>query len=196
MIQILAILSASASGGIRLGLPLLIIGLANLEKLWTDLPLLDKIRPEIILAILVSWTFFEFFGTKKLVGLRVIQLVQLILSPLVGGILAVGTAKWVEFTDISLWIIGITGGLVALVLRLVLVGWFFRWGKMPIIFIFVEDFLSGILAIFALKAPENGGLIAMILLWLALRSSSEWRSWYLQHQKQSHNKFITNPDNE
>ena len=58
------------------------------------------------------------------------------------------------------------------------VGWFFRLGRMPLALIIAEDILSGILVLFALKAPENGGLIAMLLLWLALRSSTEWRSWH------------------
>jgi hypothetical protein len=30
-----------------------------------------------------------------------------------------------------------------------------------------------------LEAPEQGGLIAMLLLWLAIRSSSAWRNWHL-----------------
>jgi hypothetical protein len=194
MIQVLAILSASAAGGLRIGLPLLIIGLSNLDNLWSNIPLLDKIQPEVILAILVSWTFFEIFGTKKLIGLRVIQLVQLALSPIVGAMLAIGTANLTNFEEVPLWLIGIIGGLFALVLRFVLVGWFFRWGKMPIVLIFAEDLLSAILALFALNAPENGGIIAMLLLWIALRSSTEWRNWYLG--KKSASKTIVTHDNE
>lgn len=175
LLQILAILSASAAGGMRIGLPLLIIGIARLDQLWSNIPFLSNINPQIIVGVLTSWTLFELFGTKKLIGLRIVQIVQLLFSPFVGAFMAIAVSALIEVQITPLWLLGLTGGLLALVLKLVLVGWFFRWGKMPIIIIFLEDFLSAILVIFALEAPENGGLIAMILLWLALRSSNEWK---------------------
>lgn len=89
--------------------------------------------------------------------------------------MAVGVARLLEVQITPLWFLGLIGGLFAFVLKLVQVGWFFRLGKIPIIFIFIEDFLSAILVIFALDAPENGGLIAMLLLWIAIRSSTEWK---------------------
>jgi len=180
LIQVLAILSASAAGGMRIGLPLMIIGLAYHDQLWSNLPLLSTFKPQVIVGVLTSWSLFELFGTKKFIGLRIIQLVQLFLSPFVGAIMAIGVAQIMQVKLTPVWIIGLTGGLLALVLKLVQVGWFFRLGKMPIFFIIGEDILSAILVIFALKAPENGGLIAMLILWLALRSSTAWRQW---HQK-------------
>ncbi|MGI0480073.1 DUF4126 domain-containing protein [Geminocystis sp. CENA526] len=175
LLQILAILSASAAGGMRIGLPLLIVGIARLDQLWSNVPFLSNINPQIIVGILTSWTLFELLGTKKLIGLRIVQIVQLLFSPFVGAFMAIAVAALIEVKITPLWLLGLTGGLLALVLKLVLVGWFFRWGKMPVIIIILEDLLSGILVVFALKAPENGGLIAMILLWLALRSSNEWK---------------------
>lgn len=195
MIQVLAVISAAASGGLRIGLPLLIIGLVNLDKLWSEIPLLKHIQPEVLLAILVSITIFEILGTKKMIGLRVIQIIQLILSPIVGAILAVGAANWTNLEYVPLWIIAITGGLFALVLRFVLVGLFFRWGKMPIILTLSEDILAVILSLFAFTAPENGGLIAMLLLLLALRISSEWRQWHKQ-KKLPIKDLTINPDSE
>jgi hypothetical protein len=175
LLQILAILSASAAGGMRIGLPLLIVGIARLDQLWTNIPFLSNINPQIIVGVLTSWTLFELFGTKKLIGLRIVQIVQLLFSPFVGAFMAIAVSALIDVKITPLWLLGLTGGLLALVLKLVLVGWFFRWGKMPIILIFLEDFLSAILVFFALESPENGGLIAMILLWLALRSSNEWK---------------------
>ncbi|AUC61809.1 hypothetical protein AA637_11915 [Cyanobacterium sp. HL-69] len=195
MIQVLAVISAAASGGFRLGLPLLIIGLANVDKLWSEIPLLNRIQPEVLLAILVSVTIFEILGTKRMIGLRIIQIIQLILSPVVGAILAVGAANWTNLEYVPLWIIAVTGGLFALVLRFVLVGLFFRWGKMPIILTVSEDILAMILALLALTSPENGGLIAMLLLLLALRISSEWRQWQKQRKLPLENLTI-NPDSE
>lgn len=175
IIQILAILSASAAGGMRIGLPLLIIGMVRLDQLWSNIPLLSSLNPQIIIGVLTSWSLFELLGTKKIIGLRIVQIIQLIFSPLVGGLMAVGVANVIGVKITPLWLLGLVGGLLALVLKLVQVGWFFRLGKIPIIFIFLEDFLSAILVIFALQSPENGGLIAMILLWIALRSSTEWK---------------------
>ncbi|BAQ64518.1 hypothetical protein GM3709_1283 [Geminocystis sp. NIES-3709] len=171
----MAILSASAAGGMRIGLPLLIIGIVRLDQLWSNIPFLSSIDPQIIIGILTSWSLFELLGTKKLIGLRIVQIIQLLLSPFVGAFMAIGVARLIDVQITPLWLLGLTGGLLALVLKLVLVGWFFRLGRIPIIVIFIEDFLSAGLVIFALKSPQNGGLIAMMLLWLALRSSTEWK---------------------
>jgi Domain of unknown function (DUF4126) len=175
IVQVLGILSASAAGGMRIGLPLLIIGIVRLDQLWTNIPFLSSLNPQLIVGILTSWSLFELLGTKRLIGLRIVQIIQLVLSPLVGGLMAIGVARLIEVNVTPLWLLGLIGGLFALVLKLVLVGWFFRLGKIPVVFIFLEDLLSAVLVIFALKAPENGGLIAMILLWIALRSSNEWK---------------------
>ncbi|WP_330203771.1 DUF4126 domain-containing protein [Cyanobacterium sp. Dongsha4] len=175
LVQILAILSASAAGGLRIGLPLLIIGLIRIDQLWDNIPFLSSFPPQVIIGVLSSWSLFELLGSKKLIGLRIIQIIQLIFSPFVGGIMAVGVARLLEVQITPLWLLGLIGGLFALVLKLVQVGWFFRLGKIPIMFIFIEDFLSAILVVFALDAPKNGGLIAMLLLWIAIRSSTEWK---------------------
>jgi hypothetical protein len=178
LIKILAILSAAAAGGMRIGLPLLIIGLAYSDRLWSDIPLLESIPPQVVLGVLTSWSLFELVGSKKFMGLRIIQLVQLLFSPLVGALMAIGVAKLTALENTPLWLIGVVGALLALVLKLVQVGWFFRLRGIPMIAIITEDILSVLLVILALNVPENGGLIAMLLLWIALRSSSAWRDWY------------------
>ena len=175
IIQILAILSASAAGGMRIGLPLLIIGLVYVDRLWSDIPILSSFPPQVIVAVLTAWSLFELIGTKQLIGFRILQIIQLVFSPVVGAVMAIGVARLMEVQLVPFWILGTVGALVAFVLKLVQVGWFFRLGKIPLSLIFVQDFLSAILVIFALEAPRNGGLIAMCLLWLALRSSSDWK---------------------
>ncbi|MBL1209271.1 MAG: DUF4126 domain-containing protein [Geminocystis sp. GBBB08] len=176
MVQILAILSASAAGGMRMGLPLLVIGLVHIDELWSNVPFLSSLNPQVIVGILTSWSLFELFGTKKLIGLRILQIIQLIFSPLVGGLMAIGVARYLKLQITPIWLLGLVGGSLALVLKFVQVGWFFRLGKLPLIFILLEDFLSALLVLFAIKAPQNGGLIAMILLWIALRSSTVWKN--------------------
>jgi hypothetical protein len=61
---------------------------------------------------------------------------------------------------------------------LVQVGWFFRLRGLPLWVVFSQDVLCVALVIFAFDAPQQGGLIALILLWLAIRSSQQWRRLY------------------
>ncbi len=180
LIGLLAILSASAAAGMRIALPLLVIGLLRQEQLWNNVPILSRIHPQVLIAILTSWSLFELFGSKKLMGQRILQIIQLIFSPIVGALMGITVAKMVQIEFTPLWIIGITGGVLALVIKLVDVGWFFRLRGIPIWAVFLEDILCIFLVLFAFKAPEEGGLIAMLLLWIAIRSSTEWRNWYLE----------------
>ena len=183
LIGLLAALSASAAAGMRIALPLLIIGLLHSDKLWTDVPFLSYINPPVLLAILTSWSLFELFGSKKLLGQRVLQFIQLIFSPIVGALMGIAVAKLTNLEIQPIWLIGVVGGLLALVLKLVQVGWFFRLRGLPIWIVCLEDALCVFLVLFAFKAPEKGGLIAMLLLWLAIRSSNEWRRWYMEKKR-------------
>jgi hypothetical protein len=72
----------------------------------------------------------------------------------------------------------LVSGLLALVFQLVQVGWFYRLRGLPLWAIFLQDFLCVLLVLFAFDAPRQGGLIALLLLWLAIRSTAEWRQWY------------------
>ncbi|WP_017303754.1 DUF4126 domain-containing protein [Spirulina subsalsa] len=178
VIGVLAALSAAAAAGLRIGLPLLLIGLLRTEELWDNMPILSVIDPAVVFGVLTSWSLFELFGSKKLLGQRVLQLVQLGFSPIVGGLMAVTVMKLTPLEVDILWLIGILGGLFAFVLKLVQVGWFFRLRGLPVWVALLEDLLSIFLVIFALNAPQQGGLIAMFLLWLCVRSSSTWYRWY------------------
>ena len=179
LLGVLAVLSASAAAGMRIALPLLIIGLLQ-GQLWYQVPLLSKIDPQVVIAILTSWSLFELFGSKKLLGQRVLQIIQLIFTPLVGAIMAVTVAKLLELAFMPLWLIAVIGALFSLVLRLVAIGWFFRLRGIPPWVSLIEDLLCVGLVLFAFKAPENGGLIAMLLLWIAVRSSTSWRKWFME----------------
>ncbi|MEG4858143.1 DUF4126 domain-containing protein [Microcoleus sp. K1-B6] len=183
MVGLLAALSASAAGGMRIALPLLLIGLLRIDKLWSEIPLLSGLHPQVVIAILVSWSLLELFASKTFVGQRVLQIVQIIFSPIVGAIMGIAIAQVSSIDDIiahpwMLWIIGVVGGLLALVLQLVQAGWFYRLRGLPIWVIFLQDVLCISLVLFAFDAPRQGGLVAMMLLWLAIRSSKEWYRWY------------------
>ncbi|MDY6784682.1 MAG: DUF4126 domain-containing protein [Cyanobacteriota bacterium] len=189
-VGLLAALSASAAAGMRIALPLLAIGLLQSDMLWTNVPLLSRIHPQVLVAILTSWSLFELFGSKKLLSSRALQLVELSFSPIVGALLAVTAVRiaqrQLELEIEPLWLIGTVGGLLAFVLKLVEVGWFFRLQRLPLWAIFAEDILCMFLVIFAFRAPQQGGLIAMFLLWFAVRSSQEWYRWY--HQSANSNQ--------
>lgn len=172
MLEVLAILSASAAGGLRLALPLLVIGLLQGETLWSHVPVLSQFSPYWIVGVLAGWSFLELFIDRNVWGHRFIILVQVIFSPFVGAILGMTVG---ELTQTPAWIIGGVGGLLALVLQLVQIGWFYRLGGLPRWLLVAQDLLCILLILFAVKAPTQGGLIALLLLWLAIRSAKDWR---------------------
>lgn len=178
MIEILAALSASSAAGMRIALPLLVIGILPNTSLWASVPILSRFPPPVVMGVLTSWSLFELFASKKLLGQRVLQVMQLVFSPIVGAILGIAVAQITGTSTWLLWIVAVVGGLLAFVLQLVQVGWFYRLRGLPLWAVFIEDALCIFLVIFAFDAPQQGGLIALILLWLALRSSKEWYRWY------------------
>ena len=177
---LLAVLSGSAAAGMRIALPLLVIGLLSGSNAWANVPLLNRVSPPIVMGVLVSWSLIEVFASKNRLGQRVLQLVQLSLSPVVGALMGMTIA---QATEVSPWLIGIlggVGGLLALVLQLVQVGWFYRLQGLPLWVVFVQDALCVCLVLFAFDAPKQGGIIALLLLWLAIRSAQAWQRWQKQ----------------
>ena len=186
MSEVLAALSASAASGMRIALPLLVIGLLQNHKLWFGVPILSSIPAPLVFSILTSWSLIELFASKTILGQRVLQLVQLVFSPIVGAIMGIAVSGG---TEVPSWLIVLISALFAFVLQIVQVGWFYRWSGLPLWVAFVQDALSVSLVFFAINAPQQGGLIALILLLLAVRSFKELRLWYLeQHQPQKRHK--------
>lgn len=177
MIELLAALSASAATGMRIAVPLLLIGILQGEQLWSRVPVLSNFHPSLVLGVLVSWTLIELMISKDRAGVRVVHLVQLVLSPFFGAIAGMTVADVTNFNPQLLWLIGIISGLLALVLQVVQVGWFYRLRGLPLWAIFLQDFLCVLLLLMAFDAPQQGGLIALLLMWLALRSAISWRQW-------------------
>ena len=175
--EVLAALSASAAAGIRIALPLLTVGLLQESKLWIDVPLLSSIPTAVVFGVLTSWSLIELFASKMLLGQRLLQVLQLVFSPIVGAIIGIAVSRNVESPS---WLIALVGGLLAFVLQSVQVGWFYRWRSLPLWVVFIQDALSVTLVFLAINAPQQGGLIALILLFLAVRSSNELYRWYKQ----------------
>jgi len=181
MIELFAALSAAAAVGVgRIALPLLLIGLLRGEDLWYEVPILQHVQPAIVLGILVSWSLFELFASTKLLGQRVLQTVQLVLSPFVGAIMGIALVRATEIPNWLTGIIGLICALLALSMQLVQTGWFYRLRGLPLWVVLSQDFLCIALVVFAFWEPRQGGLMAMLLLWLAIRSSNQWRRWYVE----------------
>ncbi|MBE9099488.1 DUF4126 domain-containing protein [Vacuolonema iberomarrocanum] len=178
MVEILAALSISAAAGMRVALPLLLTGLIYSDTLWMEMPLISRIPKSVAIGVLVGWSLCELLFSKNRLTQRFLQLSQLILGPVVGAIAGVGVARVASVDSRLLPLVGLIGGLLALVLQLVQVGWFFRLRGLPLWVIFSQDFLCVCLVLFAFDAPRQGGVIALLLLWLAIRSTKEWQRWY------------------
>ena len=180
MVEVLAALSASAAAGMRIALPLLSIGLMQGNNLWSQVPILSRVSSPILLGILCSLSIVELLASKKLMGQRILQVVQLVLSPIVGAIMGLA------FTPSAVtpnWLVAFFIGGLAFTLGLVQIGWFFRLRGLPLWAVFIQDFLCVALVIFAIAAPRQGGLIALLLFWLAIRSGKSWYTWYRKGQK-------------
>ncbi len=171
IIEILAILSASAAAGIRIGIPLLVVGLLQGSQVWSDLPVLSRISPPVLLGFLTVWSLVELFASKKLLGQRSLQLVELLFSPVVGAIMALAVASP---SIVPKCLITLIGGLLALVLQLVQVGWFYRLRGLPLWAVFLQDILCFALVLLSLNAPWYGGIITLLLFCFAVHSAKQW----------------------
>ncbi|MEN9216158.1 MAG: DUF4126 domain-containing protein [Gloeomargarita sp. HHBFW_bins_162] len=183
MIPILAVLAAAAAGGFRLAMPLLLVLVLRREDGWEQVPVLGQFSPAVTLGILTSWTIWELVASAQPWGVRVVQPLQVLFSPVVGWILGVMTAQVVGIPAGLQSVMGLVGSALALLLQLVQVGWLYRWGRFPAWLVLVQDGLCGLLIVFALQAPHQGGLIALMLLWLALRMSKDWQRQFQRHRR-------------
>lgn len=181
--ELLAVLSISAAAGFRIALPLLLIGLLSGEW-WAQVPILSAFPPAVVVGALVSWSLAELIFSKQPLVQRLVHSVELGLSPFVGAIAGITVARTFHTAWWITTLLGGLGGLLALVIHLVQVGWFYRLRHPAVWLIFLEDFLCVCLVLFAFDAPQQGGLIALLLLWLALRTSHAWQQWYREQAPQ------------
>ncbi|GAB4141404.1 MAG: DUF4126 domain-containing protein [Cyanobacteria bacterium J069] len=173
----------------RIALPLLLIGLLQRESLWSSVPLLSQVPPPLVLGVLVSWSLIELLFSKDRLAQRLLQIVELACSPVVGAIAGVAVVRMMQPDSQLVPVVAVVSGLLALVFQLVQVGWFYRLRGLPLWAIFLQDFLCVALVLFAFDAPRQGGLIALLLLWLAIRSTTEWQQWYRAQAGASDRRF-------
>ncbi|MFM2431825.1 MAG: hypothetical protein RLZZ511_3038 [Cyanobacteriota bacterium] len=179
---LLAVLSGSAAVGLHIALPLLVIALYS-ESLWSQLPGLSLMPPPLILGLLAGWSILEIVGSKDRFGQRLIQAMELVLSPAIGGLVGLAIAKDNMLPGGQTVILTIVSLVFALVIRLLIVGWTYRVRRMPLWLLFGQDVICVILTLFAFDAPTQGGLIALLMLWLAVRSAVQWQRWYREGRR-------------
>lgn len=184
MVELLSVISAAAAVGLRLALPLLVVALVYGQKTLLTVPVLSRIPSTLVLGFLIAWALLEMFGSKRLLSQRSLQILQLALSPVCGVVIALAIVK-IKSVDPGLtWLMAGIGGLLAFVLQLVQAGWFYRLRGLPSWVVVLEDALSILLVFAAFGAPKEGGLIALVLLWFAIRSAKEWRDRYIRAKRQ------------
>ncbi|MEM6839322.1 MAG: DUF4126 domain-containing protein [Cyanobacteria bacterium P01_C01_bin.120] len=193
MTELLAVLAVSAATGLRLALPLLLIGLISAD-LWEQVPILSNLPPTVVVGALVSWSLVELILAKTWLVQRFVQSIELALSPMVGAIAGVAMARTFQPDWWVTALLGALGGMLALVIKLVQVGRFYRFQRPAMWLIFAEDFLCICLVFLAFDAPQQGGLIALLLLWIALHTSQAWRQWYRGSNQRYPRRFRREPD--
>ncbi|WP_187329410.1 DUF4126 domain-containing protein [Halomicronema hongdechloris] len=176
--ELLAVLSIGAATGLRLAMPLLLIGLLSGEQLWSNVPLLAHLPPQLVIGILAAWSLAELVLSKDRPSQRLFQLTELVLSPVVGLLAGIAVARTAALQGWLLVLVAGVATLLALVIHLVQLGWFYRPQPPRLWVLVAEDFLCIGLVFSAFDAPQHGGIIALLLLWLVIRTSTAWRQWY------------------
>jgi Domain of unknown function (DUF4126) len=170
LISLFASLCAASAGGIRVGLPLLLIVFISGAQAESGLG--QFLAQPFMLGILFAWTLIEVVASKTTLGQRVVRLVQFGLTPIVAGLLA--AAFWSGDFWSSLGI-ALLGALIASIFQLVQSGFLFRTGPLPSWASFLQDGVCGLLLVLACYAPEFGAGVMLSLLLLALRQAQSWR---------------------
>ncbi|MUL36718.1 DUF4126 domain-containing protein [Gloeocapsopsis dulcis] len=177
MIELLAALSAAAAASMRIAVPLFIVGILLHHDFSLGVPLFTHIPSVFIVSVLISGSLLELVGSKQELSQRLLQLVQLIFSPIVGAILAISVTT---SGSLPSWLFGVIGALFAFALQLVQAGWFYRLRGFRLWVVVLQDALCILLVVLAVNAPQIGGLIALMLLLIAVRSVRSLHRWYKQ----------------
>jgi hypothetical protein len=179
---LLAVLSGSAAVGLRIALPLLVIAVYS-EDLWARIPWFSQLSPPIVFGLLVTWSIIELVASKDRHGQRLLQAFELVISPIIGGLVGIAIARATDLADVQVAVLGLVSGVFALVLQLLQLGWTYRVRRIPLWMLFAQDVACVILTLFAFDAPTQGGMIALLMLWLAIRSAVQWRRWYREGRR-------------
>lgn len=169
----LASLSAASAGGIRLGLPLLLLVLIGGPQ--TENGFIHFLMHPLMLGILCAWTLVEVVASKTALGQRAVRIVQFGLTPWVAGILAAASWSGNFRTGMGVVLLGV---LLASVLQLVQSGFLFRIGPLPFWASFLQDVLCGLLVVLAFYSPALGAGLGLSLLVLALGQAQSWRKQF------------------
>lgn len=173
--ELLAVLALSAALGLRVALPLLVLGLMSGDRLWSQVPVLANLPPSLVMGGLVSGALLELILSKQRFSRPLLHSTELLLSPILGLMASIALVRPLGIAGWLQGLIALIGGLVALVIQLVQIGWFYRPQPPPLWGIFLVDTLCLLLALSAFTVPQVGGLLSLVLLWLVIRTADGWR---------------------
>lgn len=176
MTELLAVLALSAAIGLRVALPLLVLSLISGDHLWSQVPLLGHLPSTLVMGGLVSVSLLELILSKSRLSQPLLHSVELPLSPVVGLMVGIALVRSLELPGWLQAVIALISGLVALVVQLVQIGWFYRAYRPPVWGGVLVDILCLLLVFSAFILPRLGGLLALVLLWLVIRSADRWRT--------------------
>ncbi len=165
----------AAATGLRVALPLLLLGLLSGPQLWSQVPLFSQLPAAAVVGLLVSGSTAELVLTKNRHSQRLLLLTELSLSPWSGAIAGVAMARKGGIEGRLALLMGLTSALLALVIQLLQVAWMFRPLPLPLWVPIGVDGLCIGLAVLAFRWPQGGGLVALLLLWLVIRTGYRWR---------------------
>ena len=183
LISLFASLCAASVGGIRLGLPLLLI--VFISGAQTESGLGQFLAQPFVLSILFAWSLIEVVASKTALGQRVVRLVQFGLTPIVAGLLAAAFWSGDFWPGVGVVLLG---ALIASIFQLVQSAFLFRTGPLPTWASFLQDGVCGLLLVLACYAPELGAGVMLSLLLLALRQAQSWRRPVKPHLWEPHSE--------
>ncbi len=170
-------LGLSTAAGLNAYLPVLILGIMSRFTDLIDLPApWSALEHPVVLAAVGIVALLDFVGDKILVIDHVLHAVGMVIAPVAGGFLALGTANAVDIDPVSATLIGVVAALATHMGRTAArpVSTVTTAGAGNPLVSLGEDATSGVLSFTAVIWPVVAFLIVVVV---AVMLFSLWRTW-------------------
>jgi hypothetical protein len=178
-------LGLSTAAGLNAYIPLLAVGL--LDR-YTDLITLpapwDHLGDPLVLGIVAVVGVADLVGDKIPIVDHGLHLVGVVVAPVVGGILALATAKTVDVDPGFMVVLGVTAALATQVGRTAArpISTVMTGGAGNPVMSLGEDAVSGALSVTSVVAPVVAAILAMVVLVAVFLFWHRWREFGLRFQ--------------
>jgi hypothetical protein len=170
-------LGLSTAAGLNPYVPVLILGVLSRSTDLIDLSApWNALEEPVVLAAIAVVAVLDFVGDKIAVIDHVLHAVGMVIAPLAGGVLALGTARAVDIDPTSALVIGVVAALATHMGRSLArpVATVTTAGAANPLVSLGEDATSGVLSFAAVVAP----VVAFVLvIAVAIALFSLWRAW-------------------